>query len=249
MVDNRLGTNNSQQKLIGGKREQIERSRSSRSRESFFTGNANERRYLWTARAFAVFTAISVCCNIVLAIAISQVMPLFRVEPFLLTFQNKQEQIVSVVPIKNNMEAESGITETFVRQYILLRSSFSRDIPEMEARWRPGGMLQEMSSPQVYDTFLRDTAERALPIIRDRQLTREVKILSVVEPSHGLWQVEYETRDMYPDSKSPEVGYWTATLRVGYRSKVVKYGERLKNPFGFTVIEYSLARNNVNKTK
>lgn len=105
------------------------------------------------ARAFAVITAISICCNIVLIIAITQVIPLFRVEPFLLTFQNKQEQVVNVVPIKNDMEKETGITEVFVRQYILLRSSFSRDIPEMEARWMPGGALQEMSDRSVYEDF------------------------------------------------------------------------------------------------
>ena len=249
MANNRLGTNNTQQRLIGERRPQSTASSSAQSRNSFFAGNANERRYLWTARAFAVFTAISICCNIVLAIAISQVMPLFRVEPFLLSFQNKQEQIVNIVPIKNNMEAESDITETFVRQYILLRSSFNNDIPEMEARWRPGGILQEMSSRPIYEDFLKNTAERALQIIREKQLTRDVKILSVVEPSHGLWQVEYETRDMYPDSKSPDVNYWTATMQVGYRPKTVKYGERLKNPVGFTVVKYSLDRNNVNKTK
>lgn len=51
------------------------------------------------------------------------------------------------------MEKETGITEVFVRQYILLRSSFSRDIPEMEARWMPGGALQEMSDRSVYEDF------------------------------------------------------------------------------------------------
>lgn len=122
-------------------------------KNEFFVGNTNEKRYLWTARAFAVITAISICCNIVLIIAITQVIPLFRVEPFLLTFQNKQEQVVNVVPIKNDMEKETGITEVFVRQYILLRSSFSRDIPEMEARWMPGGALQEMSDRAFMKTF------------------------------------------------------------------------------------------------
>ena len=92
MVDNRLGTNATQQKLLGNKARQAGAAKYTGSEESFFAGNANERRYLWTARAFAVFTAISVCCNLVLAIAIGQVMPLFRIEPFLLTFQNKQHR-------------------------------------------------------------------------------------------------------------------------------------------------------------
>lgn len=244
MADNRLGIYNAERKLIGGGRRPS--SRSSGSNDEFFVGNASEKRYLWTARAFAVITAISLCCNLILIIAISQVVPLFRVEPFLLTFQNKQEQVYDIQPIKNNMEDEKNISEAFVRQYVLMRSSFTRDVPEMEARWLPNGPVQEMSSPSVYQDFLKNTAEIALQVIRTRQMTREVKILSVIEISKGVWQVEYESRDMYPNSSRPEVNYWTAHVYVTYRPKSVKYGERLKNPVGFTVYRYNLVHNKVN---
>ena len=102
-----------------------------------------------------------------------------------------------------------------------------------------------MSSPQIYQDFLNNTAKRALNIIRSRGLSREIKILSVNELTNGIWQVEYETRDMYPESTKPEVNYWTASLNVGYRKKTVKYGDRLKNPVGFTVTRYSLTYNKV----
>ena len=69
--------------------------------------------------------------------------------------------------------------------------------------------------------------------------------MSVNELTDGIWQVEYETRDMYPDSTEPEIGYWTASLNVGYRRKKVKYDDRLKNPVGFTVLRYALSRNKV----
>ena len=176
-----------------------------------------------------------------------QVMPLFRVEPFLLTFQNKQEQVYNIVPIRGNMEDHKTVTEVFVRQYILMRSSFTRDIQEMEARWMPNGPIQEMSSVPVYEEFIQRTAKRALEIIRTKALAREVKILSVNEIGRGLWQVEYETRDMFPDSKSPTVNYWTATLRVLYRQKTVKYSGRLNNRAGFTEDRYALTHNKVNK--
>lgn len=112
MADNRLGVNNSQQKLIGGGAPRPGTRASSTPKNEFFVGNTNEKRYLWTARAFAVITAISICCNIVLIIAITQVIPLFRVEPFLLTFQNKQEQVVNVVPIKNDMEKKPALPKS-----------------------------------------------------------------------------------------------------------------------------------------
>lgn len=200
---------------------------------------------MWTARAFAVITALSICCNIVLILAIFQILPLYRVEPFLLTFQNRSEQVYNIQPIKEGLRNQKAITEVFVREYVLLRSTFDREIPEMEARWMPGGPIQEMSDPKVYQDFLTNTANKALAVIRARGLSREVKILSVNELTNGIWQVEYETRDMYPDSDRPEVNYWTASLSVGYRTKSVKYGDRLKNPVGFTVSRYSLTFNKV----
>ena len=239
---NQLEGNNTQQKLIGGTARLGARRQRRHPARGFRCG---EKRYLWTARAFAIITAISLCCNIVLILAIMQVLPLYRVEPFLLTFQNKEEQVYNIQPIKGRMEDQKAITEVFVRQYVLLRSSFDRDVQEMEARWMPGGPVQEMSSSAVYTEFLEKTAKKALDLIRVRSLQRNVRILTVNELGRGLWQVEYETQDMYPDSPAPEVNYWTASLRIAYNRKSVKYGERLKNPVGFTVVRYSLTYNKV----
>ncbi len=238
----RIETTPNARKLLGRGQQAPRRSAQN---SDVFVANIGEKRYLWTARAFAVVTALSICCNIVLILAIFQVLPLYRVEPFLLTFQNRSEQVYNIQPIKEGLRNQKAITEVFVREYVLLRSSFSRDVPEMEARWSADGPVKEMSSPKIYQDFLDNTAKKALSVIRSRGLSREVKILSVNELTNGIWQVEYETRDMYPESVQPEVNYWTASLNVMYRKKSVKYGDRLKNPVGFTVTRYSLTLNKV----
>ncbi|MBE6448653.1 MAG: type IV secretion system protein [Alphaproteobacteria bacterium] len=235
----KLGATQTERRLIGSGASQ------KADASDLFVANVGEKRYLWTARAFAVITALSICCNLVLILAIFQVIPLYRVEPFLLTFQDRAEQVYNIQPIKEGLRNYKAITEVFVREYVLLRSSFSRDIAEMEARWSPDGPVKEMSSPRMYDDFVKGTAQKALSIIRRRGLSRDVKILSVNELANGIWQVEYETRDMYPESVEPEVNYWTASLNVYYRPKTVKYGDRLKNPVGFTVDKYSLTYNKV----
>ncbi len=240
-----LQRNNVEQRLIGNGKQRVGAPQAQQPRrDNVFVANIAEKRYLWTARAFAIVTAVSLCCNIILILAIFQVMPLFRVEPFLLSFQDKDEQVFNIVPLQN-LEDEKAVTEIFVRQYVLLRSSFTSNIPEMEARWMPGGPIQEMSSSAVYEDFQKKTALRALDIIRSKGLTRSVKIISVNELTQGLWQVEYETRDMYPDSSKPQINYWTASLRISYRGKTIKSGERMKNPVGFTVDRYSLTYNKV----
>lgn len=239
---NQLGNHSNNQKLIAG-RAQAPRVDVRRRNASTFVGNNNEKRYLWTARAFAIITAISLCCNVVLLLAITQVIPLFRVEPYLLTFQSKEEQVYNIVPYKEDLSANKSITEAFVRSYVLQRSSIVNDETEMEVRWLPGGMIQEMSSSAVYDEFVNKTAKRALELVKERGLRRDVNILTVNELGQGLWQVEYETRDMYPSSTSPELNYWTASLRIAYRKKSVKFNDRLNNPVGFTVTRYSLMHN------
>lgn len=235
-----LGTDNQSQRLLSGGRAD-----SIGGNKDAFVANIAEKRYLWTARSFAIITAVSLCCNIILLLAISQVIPLYRVEPFLLTFQNKEEQVYNIQPVTRRMEDQREITEVFVREYVLLRSSFNRNIPEVEARWMPGGMIQEMSSAAVYEDFIKNTANRALELIRTRQMIRDVRIMTVNELGNGIWQVEYETRDMYPNSRTPEINYWTASLKIEYRNKRVKYRERLKNPVGFTIVNYSLTYNKV----
>jgi len=230
----RLGIDNKQQRLIGTNRPnagypQQQKRRPAKGADEVIVVNASEKRYLWTARAFAVIVAISFCCNLVLILAIAQIMPLYRVEPFLLTFENKEEQVYNIQPLRN-MESKKAITEVFVREYVLLRSAYTDD-------------LQEMSSPAVYQAFIEKTAKRVFQVIREKGLIRLVHILTINEISRGQWQVEYETRDMYPDSSAPQVEYWTASLMVRYRQKTVKYGERLSNPVGFTVTRYNLKHN------
>lgn len=243
----RLGIDNQQQRLIGNPNQAPRRApqqrRSQMNGDSVVVVNASEKRYLWTARAFAVIVAVSLCCNLVLILAMTQLLPLHRIEPFLLTFENKEEQVYDIQPLRN-MADKTAITEVFVREYVLLRSAISGDIQEMESRWMPGSLLEEMSSSVVYEGFLK-SAKKGLDIARKQHLIRGIRIMSVNDLGRGIWQVEYESSDMYPDSAAPKIDYWTATLNVTYRKKTVKYGERLNNPIGFTVTRYALQHNKV----
>lgn len=239
---NQLGNNNTTQRLLESGRSSQKSARQAQSREAFVANN-NEKRYLWTARAFAIITVVSLCCNAILLLAIAQVIPLFRVEPYLLTFQSKDEQIYNIMPYNGDLSANKSITETFVRSYVLQRNTIVNDEKEMEIRWLPGGPIQEMSSSVVYDDFVKNMAKKALDLVRQKGLQRTLKILTVNELGQGLWQVEYETSDMYPSSTTPELNYWTATLRTTYRKKSIKFNDRLNNPVGFTVTNYSLKHN------
>ncbi|MBQ8671359.1 MAG: hypothetical protein IJ525_02430 [Alphaproteobacteria bacterium] len=238
-----LGVNNTQQRLLAGTSQprQQESSRNyseDRSEDSNLVVNASEKRYLWTARAFAVVTAISICCNLILLLTVANILPLYRVEPYLLTLSNKEEQVYRIIPYNKNMNSEKTITETFIRQYILLRNTLLPDVEEMESRWGNGGDLQEMSSPVVYDDFMKNTGRKRMKSIKEDGLTSVVKIITVNEIEEAVWQVEYSVDYYLPSSFTPKTVKYRASLRAQYIQRRVQFRERLKNPVGFKIVSY-----------
>ena len=200
-----------------------------------------ERRYLWTARAFAIVSAVALCVNLVLLLAIVHMMPLKRVEPFLLTFQNKDEQVVKIRPLARDMAAEDIISEAMIRQYVLLRNTMISDVDEMSFRWGPDGPLRWMSSAQIYNQFAK-TVKDWLSRIKLEGLTREVRIVSLVR-NHFIWLFYIVTRDLLPEAEEPAISRWRIRLSIKYFAKdqkEVKYIDRLKNPLGFAVDGYAI---------
>lgn len=237
-----LGRNNTQQKLLRSGSQARPGVRPGMRRinrnEDSLVVNASEKRYLWTARAFAVVTAISLCCNLILLLTIANILPIYRVEPYLLTLSSKEEQVYRIIPYTRNMDSEKSITETFVREYILLRTTLLSDVEEMESRWQNGGDLQEMSSSIVYQDFLKNTGRKLMQRMKQDGLTSSVKILTVNEIEDKTWQVEYSVDYYLPTSYKPKTIRYRASLKIQYQQRRVQYKERLKNPVGFKVISY-----------
>jgi len=242
-----LEINSSQQRLIASDKSVHNTSQNSakhmikRSEDSLVV-NASEKRYLWTARAFAVVAAISICCNLILLLTVSNIFPLYRVEPYLLTLSNKEEQVYRIIPYSKDMEAQKSITETFVRQYILLRTTLLSDLEEMESRWKNGGDLQEMSSPKVYQEFVKNTRDKLFKRMKQEGLTSNVKIITVNEVENSVWQVEYSVDYKLPSSYTQRTVKYRATMQIQYVPQRVQYKERLKNPVGFKVISYGASQ-------
>ena len=163
---------------------------------------------------------------------------MYRVEPYLLTLSSKEEQVYRIVPYTRDMDSQKSITETFVREYILLRTTLLSDTEEMESRWQNGGDLQEMSSSIVYQDFLKNTGRKLMQRMKQDGLTSSVKILTVNEIEDRTWQVEYSVDYYLPSSYKPKTIRYRASLKIQYQPRRVQYKERLKNPVGFKVISY-----------
>ncbi|MCP4395153.1 MAG: hypothetical protein GY804_12940 [Alphaproteobacteria bacterium] len=203
----------------------------------------SERRLLWSVRAFAVFAALSVCLNVVMAIALAQLTPLVRVQPYLVNFQNKSEQIITVTPITKNLEDARRVTERLVRQYVLLRHTIISRGNEMERRWGVGSDLQFMSTRAVYKEFTSEDYIKGMELITQQGLSRGIEIGYVnMLTSKNAWEVSFTTYDMFPQATEPQEKKWRAVVEVDYKPARTSRKARFRNPLGFYVRRYSVSQ-------
>ena len=205
--------------------------------------NLRERRYLWTARAFIAVGVVSGFINIVMLAALSTLTPLTRVQPFYLTFENKDSQVVNINRMKPSPDVLREITESMIREYVILRNAVVSDDRVVTQRWGDQGPVRWMSSDAVYSEFNLSTRE-ALTQLKEKRLVRDVDILSVSrltpDPVGGdIWDVRMETIDMLPENTEALKRTWKVRVQVKYMPEQQKWSERLKNPMGFKVVRYS----------
>ena len=205
--------------------------------------NLRERRYLWTARAAAVVAIGSFCTNIILLIALSHLAPLVRTNPFFLTFQSKDAQVVTIDTPKVSESVLPLITENMIRQYLVVRNSIPANIDDLQALWSAEGPVRWMSSNPVFAEF-REKAQTTLERVSTERLTRQVAIASVLKTASGnrgeeLWEARMTVTEMTEDSPQPKEKHYTVRLQIAYQSQKTSWETRLKNPLGFKVITYN----------
>lgn len=199
------------------------------------------RRYLWTARAFAIGMFLSLCLNAVLAFAIAGLSPLVRVEPMLLSFRDKSEQLVQVEPFSRGTRGFDLMTEMLVRDYVLWREEVVLDEKEMRRRWGGGGVIAFRSDPEEYRRFVAATAPR-FEELRQKRLIRSVVVHRVAKLSDGYWQVEFTTSEADPLKGQGLEKTWVASLSAAYLPTAVRWEDRYMNPLGFVVLSYSVTQ-------
>ena len=207
-----------------------------------------EERYLWMARAFVVMLVLAVICDIVLLIALANVTPVMRVQPFYLEIQNKDQQTISVArPSLETLDSDK-LKESLVRQYVLARYGVSSDLAELEDRWGINGPIYWMSDQPIYDEFVQKESDPFQRLARKDSFVRNVQILTVNRTQKGgalgpdEWEVELEFSDTNRAATKPIVSRFRVNLATAFRPtrKGLSWADRLKNPLGFVVLDFGI---------
>jgi len=204
-----------------------------------------ERSYLWMARVFSLICVVTLIADFILYGAIKSLYPLIRVQPFFITTQDKDKQIITIArPHPATLQSRT-LQESFVRSYIVARFGIGTDVDELERRWGPDGTIQWMSSDSVYSTFLTDYAAGLIKMAKETGLTRDVQILNArfIPRANGelIWQAEVRVADMSRSAPDPQITDWLVDVGIqfGQFRRGLVWEQRLKNPLGFVVEKYS----------
>lgn len=203
-----------------------------------------ERSYLWMARVFGLICIVTLIANLILYSALDSLMPLVRVQPFFITTQDKDQQIIEIIRPEAHVLSSKQLQESFIRQYLVARLGIGSDVEELKRRWGIDGTIQWMSSDSIFTVFLRDYATGLIAQAEAEGLTRDVEILNVSEiprQNEVLWRAEVRLTDRSRSSPIPQVTEWTIDMRIefGTLRRGLTWDKRLQNPLGFTVNGYA----------
>ena len=201
-----------------------------------------ERRYLWTSRLLVIISCLSMCLSMMLASSIYVLLPQRGAYPRLLQSNRYFSQLELTDRQEKTVPVQDLLAEQYIEEYINLRHVISNDYDELMDRWSPGSKLYWMSSRSVFQSFTTNDVQNNILQFRMRSLVRLVEVEWVKPMTKGLWQAQFITMDYYPGETTPIVNIWRAYLRVVFTS--INYNNRslrTHNPFGFLVLNYSIA--------
>ena len=210
--------------------------------------------YMWLSRLFIFFSIVSLSFFMLSSLALFQLAPQVRVEPFLIISQDNSNKIVRQEPIVQDMPSRYQLMELFIRQYVIYRNTIISDVKEMQSRWYYGGIVHFLSSYTVFNEFFAFD-KHFFSNLASQRITREVEISSVTrsggEKSY-IWKVDFKTYELSGGAEGSQkrtmvvsTQNWTASLIAYFIPERSFMSLRLINPLGFTVVRYTQTEVNI----
>ena len=199
--------------------------------------------FMWLSRFFSILCFSLVLSSSVLALSMIHIAKEAEVDSVLVTNPTFSDNLAYFEPLHADMPAMDILAEMFVRQYVTTRNNVWPNAREMRVAW--GGIIRYMSTPSVYNAFWRSEAVRYYPD-RDMEYAPSVMvdtdIKKIIKEGWNSWQIFFDTRKMDTSVSPPIVEHWLATIQFRYYASNAVMLSRLRNPLGFTVTQYHLAR-------
>ena len=212
--------------------------------------NNQSRAQSTTIRVLLGMVGLVSSIAVIEAVALTELIPMHTVEPYLVTFSDKQDQMVRIDPPTGHIGSLGIVLRKEIHDYIMARYTVTPDATETNDRWNTH--IRLFSTQRVYADFQGSEVAQMKDMMSANKFTRAVSIVSVTNPEPGLFHVDFDTFDHITGTglsdSQDKTGHFTATLKVGMQPRSVPRSEISLNPFGFVVATYSVSPRHVNGT-
>ena len=180
-------------------------------------------------------------CAVAASIALMVLMPLKRVEPFVVRVDNSTG-IVDVVPIYDGSATPpEAVTRYFLTHYVTICERFN--FATAESDYQECGAFHSPQRNQVwYASWTATNPASPLNVHKDGSTVRvQVKSVSFFTRASGLSdlaQVRYLKAQRQGVGAEETYSHWVATIQFAYTAPARDPKTRGLNPLGFKVIEF-----------
>lgn len=195
-------------------------------------------------RTLSWLLVVSWVVIVALAVALTTVFPLKTVKTRYVEFESGGNNFVRILPAGQDIRANSALLSVTLRRYVVDRETVDK-ITEPH-RYT---VVHAMSNDSVWERFKTVYGNPQTGLYYRKGFKRSIVIVQDSDLGAGVHQVEfltYDTQDGRPirtnKAGKPVPGDWIATIAYEYDEQAVDYKDRLLNPTGLIVTQYSLAR-------
>lgn len=169
-------------------------------------------------------------------LAIAMMMPLKRVEPFVIRVDNSTGIVDVVETIKDGKtNYDEAINKYFTQLYVRYREGYSKTLAA-EYYVNVGTMSSSLEQQKYYQAFNPKNPQSPLALYGDTaRIKIGIKSTSFISPNIAL--VRY-TKSLERGTDKPIVTHWAATIAFKYSTAAMTEQTRAINPLGFQVTEY-----------
>lgn len=193
-----------------------------------------ERRAWWVAGTALVCLALT-------ASALGALLPLKRVEPFLIRV-DRSTGVVDVIPaLEPRNTYDESVTRYFLTHYVLTCERFNLATAESDYA-ECGSFHDGRRNQEWYARWSPSNPGSPLNAHKDGSSVRaQVRSVSFFRRANGLTdlaQVRYLKAERTPDGVAEHLSYWVATVRYAWTTPSQRLEIRRWNPLGFKVLEF-----------
>lgn len=176
---------------------------------------------------------------VLLAGALLALMPLKRVEPYLIRVDSTTGVVDVVPPYRGNATLSEAVTRYFLTHYITVCERF--DYATAESDYEECGAFQTPQENEAwYARWNPSNPKSPLNVHKDgSSVSVRVEDVSFFKRATGiqdLAQVRYLTIERHGTGDGESYGHWIATIQYAYGSASVDPKVRRWNPLGFKIV-------------